>query len=424
MTETVQKPTKEVKKFDFSRDPDRVKWFLRPITWIISFPAIFRHHTKIEKINMEGIKPPYLLLCNHNSFYDMKVATCATFPHQAYFIVALEGFIGREWLMRSVGCIGKRKFANDISLIRHLQKVVDRGKIAAMYPEARYSLCGTNAVLPPSLGKLVRLLKVPVVTLMTNGNHIIQPFYHQKVRKIRTDARMELLITKEEIGTLSVPEINERINKKFVYDDFEWQKNNKIRVKYKNRAQGLHKVLYQCPHCLKEYRMASEGTKLWCNACGKEWEMTEYGELKAVVGENYFDHVPTWYEWERSNVRKEVNDGTYYYEGEVRIKSLPNSRGFINMGSGTLIHNMEGFTLTGNFDGSECVFKLPTQSLYSVHIEYNYLKEKRDCIDLSTVKETYFVFPKGEDFSVTKMSIATEELFDYYHQTHNTETKK
>lgn|SRR5574344_793274 len=423
MSETEEYPLKEVKKFDFARDPNRVKWFLRPITWVIAFPAIFRHHTKIEKTNMEGLKPPYLLLCNHNSFYDMKVATCATFPHQAYFVVALEGFIGREWLMRNVGCIGKRKFANDISLIRHLQKVVDRGKIAAIYPEARYSLCGTNAVLPPSLGKLVKLLKVPVVTLMTRGNHIVQPFYHQKVRKIRTSAIMEQIINKAEIQTMSVAEINAKINNTFIYDDFEWQKKNQVRVKYKKRAQGLHKVLYQCPHCLKEYRMASEGTKLWCNACGKEWGMTEYGELKAAFGETYFEHIPSWYEWERSNVRKEINEGIYHFEGEVIVKSLPNSRGFINVGSGILTHNMEGFSLIGSYGGSEYTFKIPTQSLYSVHIEYNYLKEKRDCIDLSTVKETFFVFPKGEDFSVTKMSLATEELFDHYHQTHKIETK-
>ncbi len=35
---------------------------------------------------MEGIKPPYLLLCNHNAFYDFMVATVATFPHQAFYV--------------------------------------------------------------------------------------------------------------------------------------------------------------------------------------------------------------------------------------------------------------------------------------------------------------------------------------------------
>ncbi len=418
-------PIKYSEKEKKRRSPAKVNWLLKPITWIIAYPSLFRHRTKIEKINMANLKPPYLLLCNHNSFYDFKVATAATFPHQPYYVVSLEAFIGRDWLMRNVGCIGKRKFTNDINLIRSLKKVVDRGKIAGIYPEARYSLCGTNAVLPPSLGKLAKLLEVPVVILMTRGNHIIQPVYHQKkVRKVRTMAVMQQVVTQEEITKLSPEEINDIINKSFVYDDFSWQKESRIKVKYKKRAQGLHKVLYQCPHCEKEYRMTSKGTKLWCMACGKEWEMNEYGEMHAVLGEDYFTHIPTWYEWERINVRKEVIDGTYHFESEVAVKSLPNTKGFINVGSGILTHNMNGFELIGDNRGSEYRLKLPTQSLYSVHIEYDYLKEKRDCIMLSTISDTYFIFPKGEDFSVTKMSLATEELFEFYHRTHSVESKE
>lgn len=422
MEENNNLPLQHVKKFDHDRKIRRVQWYLRPITWIIAYPAVFRHRTKIEKIKMEGLTPPYLLLCNHNSFYDFKVATAATFPHQPYYVVALDAFVGRAWLMRRVGCLGKRKFSNDISLIRNLKKVIDRGKIAGIYPEARYSLCGTNAVLPPSLGKLVKMLRVPVVTLMTRGNHIVQPFYHQKkIRKIKTAAVMEQIITQDEINIISVDEINERINKSFVYDDFAWQKESRTRVKYKKRAQGLHKVLYQCPHCGTEYRMATKGIKLWCGECGKEWEMDEYGELHAIEGETYFTHVPSWYEWERLNVRKEVRGGRYHFENEVAVKMLPNARAFVNVGSGILTHNMEGFELKGYYSGSEYTLKLPTQSLYSVHIEYDYLKEKRDCIDLSTVTDTFFVFPKGDNFSTTKISLATEELFDFYHETHKLE---
>lgn len=423
--ESTNLPLQNIKKFDHDKKIRRVQWYLRPISWMIAYPAVFRHRTKIEKINMEGLNPPYLLLCNHNSFYDFKVATAATFPHQPYYIVALDAFVGLAWVMRRIGCLGKRKFSNDISLIRNLKKVIDRGKIAGMYPEARYSLCGTNAVLPPSLGKLVKMLDVPVVTLMTHGNHIIQPFYHaKKVRNIKTSAVMEQLITQDEIDHISVDEINDRINKAFVYDDFTWQKETKTKVTYKKRAEGLHKVLYQCPHCGTEYRMTTQGTKLWCKSCGKEWEMDEYGELHALEGETYFSHVPSWYEWERENVRKEVREGRYYFKNEVAVKMLPNARAFISVGSGTLIHNMEGFELTGKYGESEYHFTLPTQSLYSVHIEYDYLKEKRDCIDLSTVTDTFFVFPYGEDFSCTKISLATEELFDFYHETHKLESEK
>ena len=100
-------------------------------------------------------------------------------------MVAIDGFIGREGLLRKVGCLCKRKFTNDIVLIRHLQRVISNGDIAVIYPEARYSLCGTTAVLPESLGKMCKLFKVPVVTLITKGHHINSPFWNLHDRKVR-----------------------------------------------------------------------------------------------------------------------------------------------------------------------------------------------------------------------------------------------
>ncbi len=48
--------------------------------------------------------------------------------------------------------------------------------------------------------------------------------------------------------------------------------------------------------------------------------------------------------------------------------------------------------------------------MYSCHIEFEYLM-KGDCIDLSTLDDTYYLFPQGSAFSVTKIALATEELF-------------
>ena len=87
--------------------------------------------------------------------------TAAIFPYRANYVVALDGFISREWIMRLVGCIAKRKFVNDLELIRQTVKLLKQKQIVTYYPEARYSLIGTNAVLPESLGKMIQFLKVP-----------------------------------------------------------------------------------------------------------------------------------------------------------------------------------------------------------------------------------------------------------------------
>lgn len=141
-------------RFDMRRKPVRCRWFLKPVAWALCFPNIIKHRTKITKTGMEGLKPPYILLGNHNAFFDMSVSTMATFPHFANYVVAIDGYIGREWLLRNIGCICKRKFTNDTTIVRHMQHVIKQKGIVAVYPEARYSLCGTTAPLPESLGKL------------------------------------------------------------------------------------------------------------------------------------------------------------------------------------------------------------------------------------------------------------------------------
>ena len=52
---------------------------------------------------------------------------------------------------------------------------------------------------------------------------------------------------------------------------------------------------------------------------------------------------------------------------------------------------------------------------YGVHIEYEYLHKFGDCVDLNTLNDTFYVYPDGSvPFSVTKMSLATEELYKAY----------
>lgn len=402
----------DFKRFDFNRKPRRQHLCLLPLAWLLSYPSVWKHRAKINRVKMEGLKPPYLLLCNHNAFMDFKVTTAAIFPSRANYVVAIDGFIKREWLLRNMGCVCKRKFTNDATMVRHLHHVVENGDIVVLYPEARYSLCGTNAVLPESLGKLAKFLKVPVVTLIMNGHHINSPFWNLSERGNRTEATLSQIVTAEEIKTLSYTEINQRINNKFIYDDFAWQASNRIKIAYKNRAKGLHKVLYQCPHCMAEYHMMSDGNRIWCNDCKKQWTMSEYGELSCEDGNTEFTHIPDWYEWERSQVRKEVEENRYFFSGPVSVMSLPNSRGFIPLGEGVLTHDSNGFLLTGVHNGQPYKLEKSVHSLYSCHIEYDYLGKYGDCIDLNTLSDTYYISPHDCEFSVTKIALATEELYN------------
>ena len=403
-------------RFDMVRKPNLQWRVLTPVTWLFSFPKAFAHKARIVKTEeVKNLKPPYFLLCSHNSFMDFMIMTKAIFPNRANYIVAIDGFIGMEWLLRAVGGIGTRKFTTNVDLVKNMLHVRDKGAIVVLFPEARYSLCGTSSILPDSLGKMVRRMNVPVATLVMHGHHINSPFWNVGSRKVKpVEAEMKLLFTQEETQELSIGDINARIGETLKYDDFAWQKRNGVLVKKKDRAERLCKVLYQCPSCNAEYKMTSNMHTLRCSHCGKIWEMSELGELRAQDGVTEFSHIPDWYEWQRANVRREVEDGEYSLDVKVRVESLPNAKGFVEFSeAGNLTHNMDGFTLSGVFENKPFRLHWTIPSLYSCHIEYDY-KKRGDCIDLSKNDDTFYLFPKGSDFAVTKIALATEELYNFW----------
>lgn len=84
---------------------------------------------------------------------------------------------------------------------------------------------------------------------------------------------MTQIVTYEEAKVLTAAEINQKIKNAFEYDDFRWQLENHLEINHPRRAEGLHALLYKCPDCQTESQMESKGTQLWCNYCGKKWEM-------------------------------------------------------------------------------------------------------------------------------------------------------
>ncbi|MGD9605823.1 MAG: lysophospholipid acyltransferase family protein [Bacilli bacterium] len=407
---------KEVVRFDMKKKPIKQRWYLTPLAWLLSFPEIWSRKLKVIKTNMKGVKPPYLFLSNHMAFVDFKVATRAIFPHRANYVVAIDGFLINEWLLRQVGCICKRKFTQDLQLIKHMKYALDVNKtILALYPEARYSYTGTNSVLPDSLGKLVKMLKVPVVTFIQHGNHLSQPVWNLSKRKVRLEVEMTQIFTAEQLEKASVDEINKVIREKFVYDDYKWQKDNQIKIDYPLRAKGLHQILYQCPHCLTESQMNSDNDEIWCEHCHKRWKMDVYGELKALEGETEFSHIPDWFEFERAQVIKQVEAGTYAFEDDVIVDSLPNAKGYIRLGKAHLKHDMNGFVLNNLENEPDFYLEKQALSLYSLHIEFNYFG-KGDCLDLSTLDDTYYLFPQTKTNVVTKIQFAVEAIYQIKEQ--------
>ena len=178
--------------------------------------------------------------------------------------------------------------------------MLNRGDIFVMYPEARYANVGTSSELPVSVGKLVKLMGVPLVTLNMHGNYLQQPIWNLKMRKgVHLEAEMKVLFTSEELKTASVDEINSALKEALSYDEYKWQLEQKMKIDVPFRAEGLHMPLYKCRSCQKEGTMQSKGSEIFCTSCGASWNMNEYGQLESKNSSSESCekiHIPDWYE--------------------------------------------------------------------------------------------------------------------------------
>ena len=402
---------------------------------------------------MDGLKPPYLVLSNHLAFMDFYVTPMALFPFRANYVSEIESFRAfGEWICRQVGCLGTRKFVNDLALPRNIKRIMEQKGIIVLYPEARYANVGTNSHLPESLGKLVKMLKVPVVTINMKGNYLQSPIWNVKRRKgVFLEADIEQLYTREELINSPLNEVCEKIQTALTYDEYARQYEKKIEIRDTWRAEGLELVLYQCPHCLTEFQIVTKGAELSCLYCQSQWFLTVHGRLKLISNPSFTTsadiktteektdqtnkntdrfaaiahtqewHIPDWYEWEREQIIQKIEKNEYILTTKVRIESLPNAKNSINLGEGYLRHDANGFELTFS-DSDETNLSLikdpalkeyfykkpsaihsgsfikkktlsfPPASMTSIHTEYNYLR-KGQCVTLSTLDNTYFLYP-------------------------------
>ena len=70
-------------------------------------------------------KGPYLILMNHSSFLDLKMVA-NIFSNTDYNIVSTtDALIGKEFLMRTLGCIPTQKFVRDPNLIKDIKYAFD-----------------------------------------------------------------------------------------------------------------------------------------------------------------------------------------------------------------------------------------------------------------------------------------------------------
>ena len=106
-----------------SHKPVRPGLFWRRLMVLLGKGELKSTNFKANYIGMEklGCREPCLILMNHSCFTDLLIAETVFADRPMNIVCTSDGFVGKNWLMRHLGCIPTNKFVTDFVLVRNMK---------------------------------------------------------------------------------------------------------------------------------------------------------------------------------------------------------------------------------------------------------------------------------------------------------------
>ena len=116
------------------KKPMKQSFFFRLLLRVVSAPDLWATHFRLKKVDMArlGKREPCLYLMNHSSFIDLEIASVILFPRRFSIVSTTDGFVGKNLLMRLLGCIPTKKFITDLALIKDMVYAVKELKSSVL----------------------------------------------------------------------------------------------------------------------------------------------------------------------------------------------------------------------------------------------------------------------------------------------------
>jgi len=294
--------------------------FIRFITFIVFtiFAKIYRIKKKMPK-DVKNLKAPYLVLGNHVGYWDPFV-TGNFLPHFTHFVSSDAAFRKPiiRFFLNGLGTIPKKKNIRDTKVIRDIIAVIQQGENVGIFPEAVRNWAGKTQPMDASISKLIKMLKVPVVVPVLKGMNLFNPRWSKKLRRAKVEVEYKLVFTKENVLNFSEDKIFEILSKAMFHDEVEYQREQKIKIHSKQKAEFINHGLYYCPECHAIDSFAAKGNNFKCTKCNYDIQINEYGFFERVSeGTLYFDNIRDWFEKEERYLLNYIQNKLAEKEKEI-----------------------------------------------------------------------------------------------------------
>ncbi len=299
------------------KNPYPINKFLRFLLNIWLYFFVRKHKVKaFISDEIKNLDKPFLLLANHNGNLDPFIIT--------YFMKKPVNYISSDAILRDkfigtilkwFGAMPKKKGVRDTQIIREMTKVIQANGAIGLFPEGARTWSGETLYIDPSVVKLVRLLKVPVLSVLTKGGFITHPRWAKTLRKAKMELHYSIIIREDEIKTLPEDEILSRIKRSLLHDDLQFQSDEKICAETDCPAEYLDFVLFTCPSCLNSKGFNSNKDKVTCRNCNAQYKIDCYSILSPKGNaKSPFKNIKEWIDWQNpkffSEFLKRANDAS------------------------------------------------------------------------------------------------------------------
>lgn len=389
------------------RKPQKPNGLLYSFVYGIAY-AFFKlvYRLKIDRTDAPEIGEPFVLLVNHISNLDFLLPMLGMHPHRLNLVATMQMFRMKPlqpflwWL----GFIPKEQFVSDPKSIRHIFYMAKQGGNVEIFPSGQSSYTGESTQIDPNIVKLLQKIRLPVYSLRISGMHIALPKWNMSFpRASRVELKVRRLFTAGELQTEEANVLYRRIVDALYFNDYDWQKQNRIRALRPRRAEGLEQLLYACPKCKSEFTMRAKGSTLCCSHCRNTVVMDEYGFLAAAKQEDVaFRTPPEWYAWQKNEYRGSFGTASVYSE-PCRIFHISDAGKYLPAGEGIFDLSQDEFVYRGTCDGRDIDFKI-NNALYP-----NFSNEIRGYFNIEIEGQIYAIQPLNSP-AVFKVTIL-KELF-------------
>lgn len=289
------------------------------------------------------IKGPAITLSNHTSFYDFNYTTAVIYPHRTSYLAAKKMFYDPllGFFLRLARAIPKALLEPDPVATMQALKILKKGGILSIFPEGQIS--ATGVLLPPSfsIAKLIKKANVPVYIIKHHNAYFVNPPWTKKSYSGRIDTEVKVLVTPEEIASLSEQAIFDRMMKALYHNPYQYNLEKKYTYRIGN-LQGLEKLLYQCPTCQQD-GLEIQNTTIVCPHCGHQATLDTYWRFGDA-------DIFVYHEKQREYLKNCLaQNPAFALTSEVTLQSFRKNR-VVDVGAGTITLSRKGYQYVGTID--------------------------------------------------------------------------